>query len=121
MTKEQKQELMVDNIYIFLTTAQFLLDFTEEQFIDSRWAKHDLKKSLKTSMDKLREVTSIPFNQCSISATPEMVEQHITGSYLAEQSFRVALKFDRLPQEEKLKFQARYENLMESFNLMVNG
>lgn len=121
MTAEQKQNLTIDNIYIFLTTAQFLLDFTEENFIDSRWAGRDLKNSLKTTMDKLKKVTSIPFVQCTEKATPEMVEQHITGSYLAEQGFRVALKFDRLSQEEKIKFQARYENLMESFNLMVNG
>lgn len=111
----------IDDIYIFLTTAQFLLDFTEENFIDSRWASGDLKNSLKTSMQKLQKATSIPFVEVKEKATPEMVEQHITGSYLAEQSFRVALKFDRLTQDEKIKFQARYENLMESFNLMVNG
>lgn len=118
--KINNNDKKIDDIYIFLTTAQFLLDFTEENFIDSRWAGGDLKNSLKTSMQKLQKVTSIPFVEVKEKATPQMVEQHITGSYLAEQSFRVALKFDRLPEEEKLKFQARYENLMESFNLMVN-
>ena len=119
MTQEEKQSLTIDNIYIFLTTSQFLLDFSEENFIDNRWASGDLKNSLKTCCEKLKKVTSIPFVQCKTEATPEMVEQHVTGSYLAEQGFRIALKFDRLPPEEKLKFQARYDNLMESFNLLV--
>jgi hypothetical protein len=119
--KNEIPDKKIDDIYIFLTTAQFLLDFTEENFIDNRWAGGDLKNSLKTTMAKLQKVTSIPFIECSTKATPEMVEQHVTGSYLAEQGFRVALKFDRLSNEDKLKFQARYENLMKSFNLMVHG
>lgn len=119
MTKEEKVNLQTDNIYIFLTTSQFLLDFTEENFIDSRWAGGDLKNSLKTCMDKLKKVTSIPFIQCKTEATPEMVDQHITGSLLAEQAFRIALKFDRLSNDDKLKFESRYDNLMHSFKLLA--
>lgn len=118
MTREEKQTLTIDNIYIFLTTAQFLLDFSEENFIDSRWAGRDLKNILKTACDKLKKVTSIPFTQVKTQATPEMVEQHVTGSYLAEQSFRMALKFDKLTDDEKLKFQAQYENLLSRYDLL---
>lgn len=119
MTTEQKQNLTVDNIYIFLITAQFLLDFADDKMIHSGWAVQDFKSSLKTTLKKLIKLTSIPFNEFKNKATSEIVEQQFTGSLLAEQNMRLALKFDQLNKEEQFRFQMQYENLLSQFNIVL--
>jgi hypothetical protein len=109
----------IDDIYIFLTTAQFLLDFSEDNIIHSRWAVRDLKSSLKTTMDKLKKLTSIPFEEVKEKATPELVQQHIDGSMLAEQNMRLSLKFNQLSKDEQFRFQMLHENLLSQFNISL--
>jgi predicted RND superfamily exporter protein len=118
MTTEQ-QTKTVDNIYIYLMTSQFLLDFAEEHCLNSNWAVRDLKSSLKTTMRKLEKLTSIPFVEFKDKATPEIAEQQVTGSSFAEQNMRLALKFDQLNKEEQFRFQILYENLLSQFNIVL--
>lgn len=115
--KDKISEKQIDDIYIFEVTAQFLLDHAEDNILPTWWCTKKLKSSLKTTIDELKKATSIPFVQDSTTATPEMVEQQITGSILAEQNMRVALKFNRLSKDEQFRFQMQYENLLSQFKM----
>lgn len=115
--KKQIVEKQIDDIYIFEVTAQFLLDHSEDNILPAWWCTKKLKSSLKTTVEELKKATSIPFVQDMASATPEMVEQQITGSILAEQNMRVALRFNRLSKDEQFRFQMLYENLLSQFKL----
>jgi len=119
MTPEQKQIKTIDDIYIYIMTSQFLLDFSEEHIINSHWAVRDLKSSLKTTLSKLLKLTSIPFVELKDKATPEIAQQQVTGSSFAEQNMRLALKFDQLNKEEQFRFQMQYENLLSQFNIVL--
>lgn len=107
----------IDDIYIFMITAQFLLDHAEDNILSEKWCSRDLKQSLKTCMDKLKNATSIPFTQLNVKATAETVEQHVNGSMLAENNMRLSLNFDRLNKEEQFRFQLQYDNLLSQFGL----
>jgi hypothetical protein len=107
----------IDDIYIFLTTAQFLLDFSEDNMLPAWWCTYKLKTSLKTTLEELKKVTSIPFDDVKEKATPELVQQHIDGSMLAEQNMRLSLKFNQLTKDEQFRFQMLHENLLSQFNL----
>jgi hypothetical protein len=77
------------------------------------------KQSLKTTISKLEKLTSIPFMEFKDKATSEIVDQQFTGSLLAEQNMRLALKFDQLNKEEQFRFQMQYENLLSQFNIVL--
>lgn len=110
----------IDDIYIFEVTAQFLLDHAEENILPSWWCTRKLKSSLKTTLEELKKATSIPFVDRKVQATSEMVDQQITGSILAEQNMRLSLKFGKLSDDEKFRFQCQYENLLAQFNLSID-
>jgi len=109
----------IDDIWIFMITAQFLLDHAEDSMLHERWCSRKLKSTLKTSIDELKKVTEIPFVQSEVSASPETVQQQITGSMLAEQNMRLSLRFDMLSKEEQFRFQMQYENLLSQFKIDV--
>lgn len=118
--KKQIAEKQIDDIYLFEITAQFLLDHAEDNILPAWWCTKKLKSSLKTTIEELKKATSIPFEEDSVSATPEMVEQQITGSILAEQNMRLSLKFNSLSKEEQFRFQMQYENLLSQFNMNLS-
>jgi hypothetical protein len=107
----------IDDIWIFMITAQFILDHADDCMISENWCSKRLKSSLKTTIDELKKITSIPFVQLSVNATPEIVEQQITGSILAEQNMRLSLRFGLLSKDEQFRFQMQYENLLNQFKL----
>ena len=109
----------IDDIWLFEITAQFLLDHAEDNLVSEHWCTKRLKSSLKTTIDELKKVTSIPFTQKEIQASAETVQQQITGSVLAEQNMRLSLKFDQLNSDDQLRFQAQYENLLSRYNLLI--
>ena len=120
MAKTKINPKQIDDIYIFEVTSQFLLDHVEDNILPAWWCTRKLKSSLKTSIEELQKATSIPFVDRSVEATSEMVDQQITGSMLAEQNMRLSLKFDKLSEDEKFRFQCQYENLLSQFNLSID-
>ena len=120
MAKTKINPKHIDDIYIFEVTAQFLLDHSEDNILPSWWCTRKLKSSLKTTLEELKMATSIPFVDKTVEATSEMVDQQITGSILAEQNMRLSLKFGKLSDDEKFRFQCQYENLLAQFNLSID-
>jgi hypothetical protein len=120
MAKRKINPKQIDDIYIFEVTAQFLLDHAEDNILPAWWCTKKLKSSLKTTLEELKMATSIPFVDRSVEATSEMVDQQITGSMLAEKNMRLSLKFDKLSEDEKFRFQCQYENLLSQFNLYID-
>ncbi|MCR9064733.1 MAG: hypothetical protein NXI00_12245 [Cytophagales bacterium] len=111
----------INDIYITLISAQFLLDHIEGTMGDKPgWIKHDLKSSMKTLNKKLEKLVDVPFSQDSVNVSSEVMEQHYQGSLMAEKAFRAALALSELTAENQLKFMASYENLCTRFGMKLD-
>ena len=113
-------EKQIEDIWLFNITAQFLLDHAESSMLNQNWCGRDTKASLKTCIDKLIKITSIPFVQREVNVSSDAVDQHFTGSILAEQNMRLCLSFNQLPKSKQKQFQGEYEKLLSKFNLKID-
>ena len=106
----------VKDIYILLTSVQFIIDHIDGTMIDKNWVKNELKYHLKGVVKEGLKLVDIPFRVSESNAKIE--EQHFSGSLFAEQVFRVMMRLESLPEEERLKFNLANENLLSRFKLI---
>lgn len=111
-----------DDIYIMLSTSQFLVDFIEEKMGDKAngWIKYDVKYALKNTIKKLTKVCDLPFEQDEVEIGNEVADQAFQASLLAEMIFKVVMQAEyKLDIQEQFKFQLSFENLCTRFGISL--
>lgn len=109
----EHREKVIENSFIFITTAQFLLDFAEENIVHKTWCTNKLKSSLKTTLSTIEERINILFGK-SI-ANDRAMAQHFNASVIMENNMKLVLYLGKQPKEVARAFEKEYEELLKKY------
>ncbi len=112
-----RKQAETDDIYLLLSTSQFLVDFIEDKMPEG-WIRHSLKRNLKEASKELTKLCDIPFTQDDIHVDEEVETQAYEASIFAENMMKVMMQVSyKLNKEDQLKFQMSFENLCTRFKV----
>lgn len=112
MTNQERIKKSVDDSFIFITTAQFLLDFAEENIVPKQWATTKLKSSLKTTISLIQERINVLFG---FKADKKALAQHFNASIIMENNMKLVLYLATLEKEKAKKFENDYMELLKKY------
>jgi hypothetical protein len=110
------KEKIIENSFVFITTAQFLLDFAEENIVPQQWCTNRLKSSLKTTISLMEKRINLLFGKGM--ANDKAMAQHFNASVIMENNMRLILHLGKQSKEVVKNFEQDYAELLRKYNAL---